>query len=141
MEYGVTKNTHDRDNRYVIPHNRGLLLKYSVHINVKWCNQTWAVKYLFKYINKGDDRITVELSEAIDNSTPKIIDEIKSYYDCRYISTCEVAWRIFGFHIHYRNAPVERLAFHLADAQNVYNNPNASISSVPNKPTINSTKF
>ncbi|CAH9106191.1 unnamed protein product, partial [Cuscuta epithymum] len=137
----VTKNTHDLDNRYVIPHNRGLLLKYSAHINVKWCNQTRAVKYLFKYINKGDDRITVEFSEAIDNSTPKKIDEIKMYYDCRYISACEAAWRIFGFHIHYRDVAVERLTFHLPDAQNVYYNPNASISAVLNKPTINSTKF
>ena len=36
------------------------------------------------------------------NGAIEQIDEIKSYYDCRYISTCEACYRIFGFDIHYR---------------------------------------
>ncbi|CAH9113028.1 unnamed protein product, partial [Cuscuta europaea] len=99
----VEKNGHHMDNRYVIPHNRTLLLKYGAHINVEWCNQSRSVKYLFKYINKGDDRITVAFSEATDSTKPQNIDEIKMYYDCRYISACEAAWRIFSYHIHYRD--------------------------------------
>ncbi|XP_016206427.1 uncharacterized protein LOC107646783 [Arachis ipaensis] len=36
-----------------------------------------------------------------------------------YISSCEAAWRIFGYSIHYRNPSVVRLGFHLPGKQPV----------------------
>ncbi|KAK2637794.1 hypothetical protein Ddye_025589 [Dipteronia dyeriana] len=45
--------------------------------------------------------------------------EIQKYYDCRYVSSCEAAWRIFGFEIHYRFPPVQRLSFHLPQEKTV----------------------
>ncbi|CAH9118534.1 unnamed protein product [Cuscuta europaea] len=137
----VTKNGVDLNNRHVVAHNRTLLLKYGAHINVEWCNQTRSVKYLFKYINKGDDRITVEFFEAVDGTKQQQVDEIKMYYDCRYISACEAAWRIFGYPIHYRDVSVERLSFHLPDEQPVYYHPNESMESVLGKSTVRDTKF
>lgn len=110
------------DNRFVVPYNPTLLMKYHAHINVEWCNQSRSIKYLFKYINKGYDRVTTSICQdrnSGDDGTNGVVDEIKMYYDCRYISPCEAVWRIFGFDIHYRSPSVERLTFHLPGDQNV----------------------
>jgi len=45
------------------------------------------------------------------------VDEIKNYYDCRYLSPCEAVWRTFGFDIHHRWPAVQRLSFHLLKQQ------------------------
>ncbi|XP_076898135.1 uncharacterized protein LOC143551628 [Bidens hawaiensis] len=94
----VKKSAVDLDNRSVVPYNKTLLKRYQAHINVEWCNQAASIKYLFKYINKGPDRATVAVVDA-DNQDDqdKARDEIREYYDCRYLSACEAAWRIFAF--------------------------------------------
>ncbi len=56
------------DNRWVVLHNVYLLTKYDAHINVEVCNNIHAIKYMFKYIYKGHDRATVEISCQSDNA-------------------------------------------------------------------------
>ncbi|XP_074299273.1 uncharacterized protein LOC141630336 [Silene latifolia] len=112
----VIKDDVPLGNDFVIPYNSQLLLKYRAHINVEWCNQSRSIKYLFKYINKGSDRVTMQSSYTRHNEEdPSRFDEIKRFYDCGYLSACEAAWRIFGFDIHYRTPAVERLQYHLPD--------------------------
>ncbi|XP_023633343.1 uncharacterized protein LOC111828978 [Capsella rubella] len=120
-----------------------LSLRYRAHINVEWCNQTGSIKY----INKGHDRVafviepkqkntdsgngsepvanirsdlvTAETTDSGDGEIKKI-DEIKDYFDCRYVSASEAAWRLFKFPIQYRSIPVMKLLFHLPRKQPVY---------------------
>ena len=111
----VKKNGVVIDNCYVVPYNHRLLLKNQAHINVEWCNQSKAVKYLFKYINKGNDRVTAGfMSNRIDSVDTLNVDEIQQYYDCRYVSASEASWRIYGNEIHFRYPSVKRLSFPLA---------------------------
>ncbi|CAJ2631977.1 unnamed protein product [Trifolium pratense] len=125
------------DNRFVVPYNRHLLLKYNSHINVEWCNQSRSLKYLFKFVNKGHDRVTA----GFYNNDSKYDDEIKLYYDCRYLSSYEAVWRIFTFDINYKKPSVERLTFHLPGEQPVVFDDVDPINEVVNKPFIHNTKF
>ena len=130
------------DNRYVVPHNRHLLMKYRAHINVEWCNQSQAIKYLFKYINKGNDRVTASFYQSNPNQDGDgHLDEVKMYYDCRYISPIEATWRIFKFDIQFRDPPVERLSFHLEDEQNVIFPENEPLDEVLSKPSVRNSMF
>ncbi|KAF7835804.1 putative transmembrane protein [Senna tora] len=84
------------DNRFVVPYNPTLLLRYQTHINVEFCNQSRSIKYLFKYVSKGHDKVTAALCNPDSaESSEENCDEIKTYLDCRYISPCEAVWRIF----------------------------------------------
>ncbi|XP_076923251.1 uncharacterized protein LOC143585322 [Bidens hawaiensis] len=117
----VQKGDIQLDNRSVVPYNKYLIKRYQAHINVEWCNQASSIKYLFKYINKGPDRATVYFSKndtQADVEQP-VVDEIKQFYDCRYLSASEAAWRIFGYDVHYRMPSVTRLPFHLPGQQHV----------------------
>ncbi|XP_074287955.1 uncharacterized protein LOC141613118 [Silene latifolia] len=130
------------DSGYAVPYNPYLLLKYRAHINVEWCNQSKAIKYLFKYIKKGSDRVTMQSSYRRRNDQfPEQVDEIKRYYDCRYLSACEAAWRIFAFDIHYRTPAVERLQFHLPGEQSVVFHDEDPIDEVLEKSSVGVSKF
>nr|GEW96603.1 hypothetical protein [Tanacetum cinerariifolium] len=106
------------DNKHVVPHNRYLLLKYKAHINIEWCNRSRAIKYLFKYLNKGPDRSTIVIEENVRNRTTLGIknvlevDEIKNYLNCWFLAPCEAVW-LFSFDINYSYPSVMQLSFHL----------------------------
>lgn len=53
----VQKNGILLDNSYVVPYNRALFLHFHAHINIEYCGWNMLIKYLFKYISKGADRI------------------------------------------------------------------------------------
>ena len=125
------------DNRYVVPYNPTLIKRFNAHINVEWCNQTRSIKYLFKYVNKGNDRVTA----TFYNTGNECYDEIKMYYDCRYLSACEAVWRIFSFDINYREPSVERLNFHLEGEEPIVFEENEELEEIINKPHIHDTKF
>ncbi|XP_022847592.1 uncharacterized protein LOC111370120 [Olea europaea var. sylvestris] len=45
------------DNRWVVPYNPYLSAKFDCQINVEVCSSIKALKYLYKYVYKGHDRI------------------------------------------------------------------------------------
>jgi hypothetical protein len=65
------------DNKWVVPYNPYLLKKYNCHLNVEICSTIQVVKYLYKYIFKGGDRLNVTIGE----NEPR--DEIQDHLDCR----------------------------------------------------------
>ncbi|KAG5040048.1 hypothetical protein JHK82_012188 [Glycine max] len=140
----ITKNGIIIDNRCIVPYNPKLLKKYQAHINIEWCNQSTSIKYLFKYINKGYDRVTVVMVHDDNETVPHANTpngEIKEYLDCRYISPCESTWRIFGFPIHGRKPSVERLQFHLPSQHSVFYQDHDDIDDLLSNPSISESKF
>ena len=103
------------DNSNVFPYSPHLLMSYQAHVNTEYCNKSNSIKYLFKYVNKRSDRATMK----IINGSTQDVDEINNYYDCRYLSLCEVVWRTFGFDIHHRWLVVQKLSFHLPKQQSI----------------------
>ncbi|XP_038720003.1 uncharacterized protein LOC120012639 [Tripterygium wilfordii] len=135
----IMKNGHPVDNRSVVPYCKSLLLRYQAHINVEWCNKSRAIKYLFKYINKGPDRVRAVLES--DGQQRAVLDEIQKYLDCRYLAAYESVWRLFEYHIHFRYPSVQRLPIHLPRMQNVYYDDERSLSSIINQSAIEKTMF
>lgn len=48
-------------NQWIVPYNPWLLLKYGSHLNVEICSTVSSVKYLYKYVYKGHDRVMIRL--------------------------------------------------------------------------------
>ena len=76
------------DNRWVVPYNPYLLLKFNAHINVDICSTVSAVKYLYKYVYKGHDRAFIEFNAFGENgetAEAKSVNEISQYLEGRYV--------------------------------------------------------
>ena len=103
------------DNRWVVPYNPYLCLKYNAHINVECCNSIKCIAYVTKYVNKGRDKILF-CKEVADGS----VNEVANYKEARYINANEAAWKILGFKIHKSYPPVVNLDLHLENEQDIF---------------------
>lgn len=99
------------DNHWIVRRNIDLLVKYNAHINVKDCNRSKAIKYLYKHVHKGQDCAIV----VIEKDGEPIVDEIRAYLNCHFISPSGTSWRIFDFPIHIHNPDVLLLDLHLPE--------------------------
>lgn len=68
------------NNSWVVPYNPWLLKKYDCHINVEICSSVQSVKYLYKYVWKGVDRVPMEVSNEKEAE-----HGIKQFVDARWI--------------------------------------------------------
>ena len=109
----VNGQEYEMDNSWVVPYNAALSLKYRCHLNVEVVRSTHSVKYLYKYIYKGPDKVLVKRSN----------DEISDYLSARYLSSSESLWKIYGFPMQQRSPAVRKLPCHLNEEQHVVFDP------------------
>jgi len=95
-------------NRWVVPYNPYLSLKYGAHLNVEICVSYNSIKYLYKYVYKGPDMV----SYALLKEKGKENDEILRFQAGRFLTPPEVFWRLFQFEISNNYPSVERLTIH-----------------------------
>ncbi|KAE8254486.1 hypothetical protein A4X13_0g3408 [Tilletia indica] len=100
------------DNTWVVPHNRYLSKTLACHLNVEVCSSMAAVKYLYKYVLKGPDHISIQ-------SDPEANDEIQNYLNARYVSPCEAMYRVLSLPLHGISPSIRTLDIHLPNQQPV----------------------
>ncbi|OMP09734.1 hypothetical protein CCACVL1_01045 [Corchorus capsularis] len=94
-----------RDKEEIMEMRSRDLLHYSILL---------AVKYLYKYIYKGHDRVAVYIANGqID------IDEIEQFQDVRWVSAQEAMWRIYEFNLNEIYPEVTKLQLYLPGQQTV----------------------
>jgi len=124
------------DNRWVVPYNPYLTMRYKCHINVKVCSSITAMKYLYKYVYKGHDRALAVVQPEVGalpvvapqaaaggadgNNVLTARDEVQNYLDGRYVSASEACHQLFAFDLYGMHPNVYRLAVHLPNEQTSY---------------------
>ncbi|XP_071705086.1 uncharacterized protein [Rutidosis leptorrhynchoides] len=123
----VTKGKSTLDNSFVVPYNRYLLIRYNAHINVEWCNRSLAIKYLFKYLNKGPDRATIVIQENVlpTHNSSYIPEKLLMLMKSRiiWIAVIYLCVRLLGdyfsYDIHFSKPSVIKLSYHLPNQQSL----------------------
>ncbi|XP_075654860.1 uncharacterized protein LOC142625034 [Castanea sativa] len=72
-----------------------------------------SVKYLYKYVYKGPDRVSMEVRPGPN------YDEVQQYIDARWVCAPEACWKIFSFPMYRMYPAIFRLQIHLPDRQQV----------------------
>jgi hypothetical protein len=129
------------DNRWVVPYYPIILMRYNYHINIEVCSSIKCAKYLYKYVFKGHDCVSVSIDQAHANmdGLPLVINEIKQYRDGRCIIAIEAIYRLYGFSLYDMSLSVLQMQVHLLgkhmvaykardDLNNVVQNPNSQRS-------------
>ena len=101
----------DVGNRWVVPYNKYLLLKYDCHINVEVCSSINSVKCLFTYVYNGHDCANIAMSTGTgpDGRGEVVWEEIASHLDTRCVSPPEGMWRLSSFPMSAKSHGVFRL--------------------------------
>lgn len=103
------------DSRHVAPYNPYLLTRFGAHLNVEICASVKSVKYLYKYVYKGWDAITVTIEANGQEKVER--DELKKFVDMRFVTPQEAHWRLAEFDLFGTSHTIKRLAIHLPDEQ------------------------
>ena len=115
MWIGLAQRIITFDNSWVVPHSPKLLGNFACHMNVALCvSCVSGIKYLFKYVCKGSDRVAMEILSENER-----YDDISNFEDARCVSASEAVWRVLRFDIVDHKPPVLRLDVHLENHHTV----------------------
>ena len=109
------------DNCQVIPYCLYLTVKYYTYINIKVYTSIRSIKYIYKYIYKGNNHTTLRLTDG---------DKVSQYLQGCYISPSKAIQRLFKYSIYKEFPPITQLAVHLLGEQSVYFRPNQSAKEI-----------
>jgi hypothetical protein len=99
------------------------LLSPSFSLPLQICASVKVVKYLFKYIYKGGDRVMVaNPGEQQGGVFLAGQDEIANYQDYRSVGSIEACARMFDIPVHGRSPGVYKMPVHLEDEQLIFFN-------------------
>ncbi|XP_027102730.1 uncharacterized protein [Coffea arabica] len=110
----VKVRNHLLDNRWVVPYNPYLLALFDCHLNVEICSTVKLVKYLYKYVYKGHDRVSFHIHSE---NSHEDVDEILDFQSGGWVVAAEAFWRIFRFKLSEMTPSVYALQVHLPGEQ------------------------
>jgi len=84
-------------------------------MNVEVCTTVKSVKYIFKYIHKGNGAAHVEIRQNYRNH-----GEILQHLNACYVRPHQAVFRIMQYEMREKSHTIIRLAVHLPLQQNVY---------------------
>ncbi|KAI5402735.1 hypothetical protein KIW84_050366 [Lathyrus oleraceus] len=82
-------------------------------VSLEICSSIKSIKYLYKYVYKGPDRVAMEVHKG------SYMNEVQQYVDARWICAPEALWKIFRFTFYRLYPSVERLHIHLPNRHQV----------------------
>ena len=98
------------DNCFVVPYSPFLLKHFAAHINVEICSSIKSIKYMYKYLHKGHDTASIQVT---NDKTTANYDEVTTHQSTHYVAVSEAAWRIFEFKMHGISHWILKLDIHL----------------------------
>jgi len=110
------------DNQWVVPHNPYLTKMFNAHINVEVFVDIRSVKYLFKYVYKGPNRVTMVITDPIN--------EIQQYINARYLNATKGVDSLLSVKKHIEWPLVTRLVVHLLGQHNIIFNENEDLAAM-----------
>ena len=90
-------------------------MKFNCHMNVEVCTTVKSVKYIFKYIHRGNGAAHIQIRQNYLNH-----DEILQHLNARYVVPHQAVFRIMQYKMREKSHTIIRLVVHLPLQQNVY---------------------
>jgi hypothetical protein len=101
----------------VVPFSRYFTLKFRFHINIELVGFAAVIKYMYKYIYKGEAWARIELLVQVNIA---FYDKIKSHQLCKYLSANQAVHENFRDTLYNMSRKVTKLDVHLPGEENLF---------------------